>query len=57
MIKRALLIASAMVLSADARHHHTTAMLIDLDNVQVVNLQGLNQLVNLDMDADHREKN
>ena len=57
MIGRALLIASAMVLSADARHHHTTAMLIDLDNVQVVNLQGLNQLVNLDMDADHREKN
>ena len=54
MIGKALLIASAMVLATDARDHRA-AMLVNLDDFEIVNLQGLNDLMNLK--SKKREKN
>ena len=48
MIGKALLIASAMVLTADAKDHHSKkAVLVNLDDVQVVTLKEVNDLMNL----------
>ena len=55
MFSKICMAAAAMVLSADARTHNHQAIVVDLDNVSVVNLQ---QVPNLElMSMKKRQKN